>query len=179
MKQEYKLTSGDVVKVFDNKKDFEKAARKIKRSEEQAEERRARSRRQAKFYACQVLVQLALDVDDNNAKNYHFSSAYKHMAPNGFLCCKVPHSYCLNPNPNDKDFASMVGDRYVTDIVFDIMDDAVAFKHFSGSWFTVGVEYGVLEQVPIPKSLADKLDALLKARKPEEVGGRHGWPDAE
>jgi len=140
--------------------------RKVKRSEAQVEERYNRNHRQARLYACQAIVQLALDVDNNDAKDYHISTIYDHVAPNGYLKCKVPQNACLNPNPTDKDFASMEGEGFVTHIVFDIMDDAVAFKHFRGSWFTVSVEYGVLGKVSIPKSLGEKLDALL-ARKLE------------
>lgn len=164
MKKEYKLTSGDKVATFDNKQAFERAARKAQKSEEQAEERRAKSRRQAKLYACAAIVQLAQDVDNNAAKHYHFTPVETHCAPNGYLKCKVPCNYCLVPDPNDKDFASMEGDGVVTTIMFDIMDDAVAFRHFRGCWFTVGVERGVLERVEIPKSLGEKLDALCKER---------------
>jgi len=43
--------------------------------------------------------------------------------------------------------------------------DAVAFKHFKGFWFTVGVERGILEQVTIPKSLGEQLDALCAKKE--------------
>jgi hypothetical protein len=135
-----------------------------KQAEEQAEERRAKSRRQAKLYACAAIVQLALDVDNNATKHYHFAPVHEHCEPNGYLKCKVPCNYALNPDPRDTDFASMEGDGVVTMILFDIMDDAVAFRHFRGRWFTVGVERGVLERVEITRALGTQLDVLCKER---------------
>jgi len=171
MKKEYTLTRKDgTTATFERKKDFERAARleaqrgatPTKKQQAQAEDRRYRNKREAHRNACVALVQLAQDVDTNGAKNYRFAPVHEHCAPNGYLQCKVPFNTVLIPDPVQKDFASMLGVGLVECIMFDIMDDAVAFKHFKGFWFTVGVSCGVSEQVMIPQSLGAKLDALCK-----------------
>ena len=166
MKKQYTLTKQDgSIEAFEDKRAFERAARKAKQEEERAEERRHKNKREAHRNACVALVQLAHAIDANDAKNYHFARVEEHCAPNGYLRCKVPCNSVLNPDPTQKDFASLLGVGLVECIMFDIMDDAVAFKHFNGFWFTVGVHLGVGEQVRIPQSLGAKLDALCKDRK--------------
>jgi len=174
MKKEYTLTRKDgTTATFERKKDFERAARleaqrgatPTKKQQAQAEDRRYRHKREAHRNACAAIVQLAQDVDTSGAKNYRFAPIYEHCAPNGWLTCKVPFNTVLNPDPNQKDFASMLGVGLVECILFDIMDDAVAFKHFKGYWFTVGVSCGVGEQVTIPKSLGEQLDALCAKKE--------------
>lgn len=163
----YTLTKKDgTVETFEDKRTFDRAARKAQKQEERSEERRYRSKREAHRNACVALVQVAQDIDTNGLKSYHFATTVEeYCAPNGWLTCKVPFNSVLNPDPSQKEFASMLGVGLVTAILFDIMDDAVAFRHFRGAWFTVGVSSGYGEHVQLPKSLGEKLDALCAKKE--------------
>lgn len=161
MKTTYTLQKPDGSKEsFDDKQAFDRASRKLKREQERTEEHYCKNQHLAKLYACENIVELTNEVEQHQAKHLRFDAPEPHCAPNGYLQCKVHRNTVLAPDPTQKDFASLLGVGLVDRIVFNIMDDAVAFKHFRGLWFTIGVECGALYSMELPKSLGEKLDAL-------------------